>query len=43
MKRCPECGKAVFRTETVGDEYGSPVVDGLRYPERCPHCGAVLD
>ncbi|MFB6164341.1 MAG: hypothetical protein ABEJ31_04205 [Haloarculaceae archaeon] len=42
MKTCPECGERIYRVEPDNAEFGSPVVDGRRYPEECPECGAPL-
>jgi rRNA maturation protein Nop10 len=42
MKNCPHCGERIYRTTPDNAEYGTAVVDGRAYPEKCPNCGHPL-
>ncbi|WP_269844165.1 hypothetical protein [Halegenticoccus soli] len=42
MKDCNECGARLSLRRPSDAEYGVPAVDGRRYPDECPRCGAEV-
>ncbi|WP_162551721.1 hypothetical protein [Halohasta litchfieldiae] len=42
MKQCSNCGSRLRRKAPENEEYGIAAVDGRRYPDDCPDCGAAV-